>query len=180
MKLGKNNCLIWYGTTILLALDSVMNQVTLVTCEAPVTFGHIKIQLYIYIYNTRISHPNDVNLLGMADFKACFCFPRIHPNLTGAFEFMAGGYYNLASAMVFGSTTSASSWEPFQRAIEALSVAYADCPDLVITHKHYLNMISWAEHDPTAKITPGVPCLMIKGTLEAHGNRAKLPARIHR
>ncbi len=113
MKLGKNNCLVWDGTTILLALDIVMNQVTPVTHEAPVTFGHVKIQLYIDIYNTRISHPNDVILLGMADIKVCFCFPKIHPNLTGAFGFMAGGYYNLATAMVFGSTPSASSWEPF-------------------------------------------------------------------
>jgi hypothetical protein len=114
----------------------------------------------------------------MADIKACFHFPRIHPDLTGAFGFMAGGYYNLATAMVFASTTSASSWEPFQRAIEALSMACVDRPDLVITHKHYLDMISWAEHDPTAKIIPAVPCSMNQETLEAHGNRAKLPARI--
>jgi hypothetical protein len=113
MKLGKNDCLVWDGTTILLALDIVMNQVTPVTREAPVTFGHIKIQLYINIYNTRASHPNDVILLGMADIKACFCFPRNHSDLTGAFGFMAGGFYNLATAMVFGSTTSTSSWEPF-------------------------------------------------------------------
>jgi hypothetical protein len=113
MKLGKNDCIIWDGTIILLALDIVMNQVTPVTCEAPVMFGHVEIQLYINIYNTCVTHPNDVILLGMADIKACFCFPRIHPELTGAFGFMAGGYYNLATAMVFGSTTSASSWEPF-------------------------------------------------------------------
>jgi hypothetical protein len=113
MKLGKNDHLVWDGTTILLNLDIVMNQVTLVTRDAPVTFGHVKIQLYIDIYNTCISHPNDVILSGMADIKACFCFPRIHPDLTGAFGFMAGGYYNLATAMVFGSTTYASSWEPF-------------------------------------------------------------------
>jgi hypothetical protein len=113
MKLGKNNHLVWDGTTIPLALDIVMNQVTPVTCEAPVTFGQVKNQLYINIYNMCVSHPNDVILLGMADIKACFCFPKIHPDLTGAFGFMAGGYYNLATAMVFGSTTSASSWEPF-------------------------------------------------------------------
>jgi hypothetical protein len=134
MKPGKNNCILWDGTTILLALDIMMNQVTPVTREAPITFGHVKIELYTNIYNMRVSHPNDVCLLGMADIKACFCFPRIHPNLTGAFGFMAGGYYNLATAMVFGSTTSASSWEPFQQTDMALSVAYADCPDLVITH----------------------------------------------
>jgi hypothetical protein len=70
MKLGKNDRLVWDGTTILLALDIVMNQVTQVTCEAPVTFGHVKIQFYINIYNTRVSHQNDVILLGMADIKA--------------------------------------------------------------------------------------------------------------
>jgi hypothetical protein len=109
----ENDCIVWDGTTILLALDIVMNQVTPVTCKAPMTFGHVKIQLYTDIFNTRVSHPNDVILLGMADIKACFRFPRIYPNLTGVFRFMAGGYYNLATAMVFGSTTSASSWEPF-------------------------------------------------------------------
>ena len=164
----------WDGTTTLLALDIVMNQVTPVNREAPITFGHVKIQLYIDIYNTRISHPYIVILLGMADIKACFRFPRIHPDLTGAFGFMAGGFYNLATAMVFGSTTSASSWEPFRRGIEALSVAYADRPDLVIKHKFYLDMISWAEEDPTTEITPAFPCLINTGILDEH-----LPARIY-
>ena len=113
MKPGKNDCLVWDGTTTLLALDTVMNQVTPVNHEALITFGNVKIQLYIDIYNKRISHPHVVILLGMADIKASFCFPRIHPDLTGAFGFMASGFYNLATAMVFGSTTSASSWEPF-------------------------------------------------------------------
>jgi hypothetical protein len=87
---------------------------------------------------------------------------------------MAGGFYNLATAMVFGSTTSASSWEPFRRGIEALSVAYVDRPDLVIKHKFYLDMISWAEEDPTTEITPAFPCLINTGILDAH-----LPVRIY-
>jgi hypothetical protein len=103
----------WDGTTTLLALDIVMNQVMPVNREAPITFSHIKIQFYIDIYNTRISHSYVVILLGMAEIKACFHFPRIHPDLTGAYGFLAGGFYNIATAMVFGSTTSASSWEPF-------------------------------------------------------------------
>jgi len=36
VKLGKNDRLVWDGTTILLALDIVMNQVTPVTREAPI------------------------------------------------------------------------------------------------------------------------------------------------
>jgi hypothetical protein len=109
----RHDRLVWDGTTTLLALDIVMNQVTPVNREAPITFGHVKIQLYIVSYNTRISHPYVIILLGMANIKACFHFPTIHPDLTGAFGFMAGGFYNLATAMVFGSTTSAPSWEPF-------------------------------------------------------------------
>jgi hypothetical protein len=58
-------------------------------------------------------------------------------------------------------------------------MAYADRPDLVITRKYYLDMISWADHDPTTKITPAFLCSMNKGTLEAHCNRAKFPARTY-
>jgi hypothetical protein len=53
-------------------------------------------------------------LLGMADIKAYFCFGRIHADLTGAFGFIADNPYNLVTAMIFGSTTSASSWEAFR------------------------------------------------------------------
>ena len=36
--------------------------------------------------------------LAIADRKACFRFPFIHPDLTGAFGFHADGYYYLATA----------------------------------------------------------------------------------
>ncbi len=106
IKPGKANQITWDGSTMLFATDIVMNQVTPVSREAPITFGHVKIQLYIDIYNMRLSNPTATILLGMADIKACFRFPRIHPNLMGAFGFVVDRYYNLATAMVFGSTTS--------------------------------------------------------------------------
>jgi hypothetical protein len=62
-----------------------MNQVTPITHEAPITFGHVKMQLYIDIYNTRVSYLTFIILLAMADVKACFHFSRIHADLTGAF-----------------------------------------------------------------------------------------------
>jgi hypothetical protein len=130
IKVGKSDRLCWYGLTTIKPTDIVMNQVTPITREAPITFGHVKMQLYIDIYNTRVSNPTFIILLAMADVKACFSFPCIHADSTGAFGFLAGGYFNLATAMVFGSTTSASSWEPFQCAIQALSVVYAHRCDL--------------------------------------------------
>jgi hypothetical protein len=58
-------------------------------------------------------------------------------------------------------------------------VVYAERLDLLIKHKYYLDMISWEETNPTASITRAIPCSMNKGTLDAQGNRAKLPARIY-
>ncbi len=94
--------------------DIIMNQVTLlVAWEAPITFGKVKIQLYIAIYNTRISYLLAIILLAMGDMKACFQFAWVHADM-GAFGLIADNYYKLATAMVFGSSTLASSWEPFQ------------------------------------------------------------------
>jgi hypothetical protein len=120
IKAGKNDRLCWDGSTTIKPTDIVMNQVITISCEAPITFRHVKMQLYIDIYNTCVSYPTLIILLAMADVKACFCFPCIHADLTGTFGFLAGGYFNLATAMVFGSTTSASSREPFRQAIQAL------------------------------------------------------------
>jgi hypothetical protein len=123
-KDGKNNCIVWDGLTVTRPTDIVMNQVTPVTKEAPVTFGHVKSQIYMDIYNTRISYPTATILLGLAEVKACFRYPRIHANLTGAFRFIADKPYNLATAMVFGLTASASSWEAFRRVIKALTKSF--------------------------------------------------------
>ena len=127
--------------------------------------------MYIDIYNTRISFPNSTILLVTADIKACFCFAHIHADLTGAFSFLAGGYYNLATAMVFGSTALASSWEPFRQAIEALSLVYLDRPDLVKKHRKYLDMLSWetTENHPI-NVTLATSCAINTGILDKHEN----------
>jgi hypothetical protein len=142
------------------------------------TFGHVKMQLYTDIYYTRISYQTLTILLAMADVKACFRFPSIHANLTGAFGFLAGGYYNLATAMVFRSTASASSWEPFRHAIQALTVVYAHRCNLIKKHKNFLDMISWAPLDPAPDLAKAVPCLINTGVLNDQSTKVPLPARI--
>ena len=71
-KEGKNDRIVWDGPTVLKPIDIVMNQITPVDQESPVTFGHVKLQIYIDIYNTRISYPTFVIGIALADIKACF------------------------------------------------------------------------------------------------------------
>jgi hypothetical protein len=78
IKDGKIDRIVWDRSTVTRPTDIVMNQVTPVIQEAPVMFGHVKSQIYTDIYNTRISYPTATILLGLADFKACFRYPRIH------------------------------------------------------------------------------------------------------
>jgi hypothetical protein len=72
IKDGKNDFIVWDGSTVTRPTDIVMNQVTPVAKEAPVAFGHVKSQIYMDIYNTRIDYPSATILLGLADVKACF------------------------------------------------------------------------------------------------------------
>ncbi len=70
IKDGTNNHIVWDGSTVTQPTDIVMNQVTPVAQEAPLTYGHVKSQIYTDIYNTRISYPIATILLGLADAKA--------------------------------------------------------------------------------------------------------------
>ncbi len=96
IKDSRNDRIVWDGLTVTRPIDIVMIQVTPVAQEAPVTFDHVKSQIYTDIYNTRISYPTATILLGLADVKACFRYPRIHTDLTGAFCFIADELYNLS------------------------------------------------------------------------------------
>ena len=80
--------------------------------------------------------------------------------------------------MVFGSIASASSWEPFHQAIEALSAVYTNRPDLVRKHKKYLDMINWDTIDPSVKLTKAVACAINQGVLDDEGVARPRQARI--
>jgi hypothetical protein len=97
-----------------------LNEFTPTEFEANTDFGHAKMNLLCRIYNWRVSYLREIIFLALADITACFRFPRIHADLTGAFGFMAEQLFFLATSMVFGSNASASSWEPFRRAIQSL------------------------------------------------------------
>jgi hypothetical protein len=136
-----------------------------------------KMKLYIDIYNNFISYQKLLILLAMADIKACLRFGRIHADLRSTFSFLAGGYFNLATAMVFGSTASASSWEPFCCTIEALSIFIADQKDLVKKHRKYLDMLSWADDMvPPPDLAQVIPCSINMGILDEQKNKVLLPA----
>jgi hypothetical protein len=55
----------------------VLNQVKTMDHKATIDFGMAKTKLLTNIYNWRISFPNKVIHLALANITACFCFPRL-------------------------------------------------------------------------------------------------------
>ena len=131
VKQGSNPRQVWDGSTMHTPMNILINEMTPTENKAEITFRLAKVLFYQYLYNLRLSFPNEVIFLALADIKACFRFPRIYPDLPGAFGFLADNLYCLATAMVFVSNTSASSCQPFRRAIKGLTVSFANRPDLV-------------------------------------------------
>jgi hypothetical protein len=92
--------------------EVVLNQVTPRDHKVTIHFGMAKTKLITNIYNWRISFLNEVLYLVLADITACFCFPRLSADVAGV-GFLAEAFYFVSTSHVFGSNTSASSWEAF-------------------------------------------------------------------
>ena len=105
----KKSRLCWDGTTKVHWWETTMNEVTPMDLEAVITFGYVYMSFCIWIYNLRISFPKEDILLAFIDISSCFRWPRIHPDLAGAFGFMIGPLFYAANAMVFGSVASVTS-----------------------------------------------------------------------
>ena len=179
-KPGKDDRVAWNGTGKRRADDFAMNEVTPTDKEAVVTFGSTWSDFLVWLYNMRVSFPYSDILLGMADIKACFRYPRIAPDLVGAFGYMAIDLYFLATAMVFGSTVSANGWEPFRRAIETMTMVYFETDGLVEKHARYLDMIQWKTDCPAGQtFTRAKACPVNPGIMNADGKMKPLRAKIY-
>jgi len=147
IKPGKNPCMIIDASTKSHPHEIILHYMTTTEFEAIITFGASKLKLLRRIYNLRITNPNSKIYIALGDVTACFRFPRVHADLTGAFGFMVEKMYFLATSMVFGSNASASSWEPFRRAIEALIIEYSTRLDLISKLKDLLDILKWEDED---------------------------------
>ena len=147
-----------------------MNEVTPTELEAILTFGCVHMRFCIWIYNLKISFLMEDIVLAFIDISSCFRWPRIHPDLVGAFGFIIGPLLYAINVMVFGSIASASSWEPFRRAISAVALAYFSSHHLLEKHKAYLDMVRWSEPSEASVVfVPAQQCLKNKRIIRDDG-----------
>jgi hypothetical protein len=86
----KKSRLCWDGITEVNWWDTIMDEVTPLELEALITFGYVYMVFCIWIYNLRVSFSKEDILLAFIDISSCSRWPRIKPDLEGAFGFMIG------------------------------------------------------------------------------------------
>jgi hypothetical protein len=75
IKPEKKPRLIWEGSTSLFWYETSMNMVTPMELEIKITFGPAFTDLCIWIWNLRISYPDEHIFLAFLDISSCFLFP---------------------------------------------------------------------------------------------------------
>ncbi len=117
--------------------------------------------------------------MALADITACFCFPWLSCDITGAFGFMAQDLYFISMSHVFGSNTSASSWDPFRRAIKNLIPIYFARDNLIVKHKKYIDMLKWQDETGMPDPVPAKLCKINCSVLDTLGNLIPPTAEIY-
>ena len=177
---GSSDRLIWNGSTKRAASETTMNEVTPTDREPEITFGHMYMAFIVWIWRLRISYPNEEILLAFLDISSCFRFPRIFADLVGAFGFVIGPWFFAPNAMVFGSVTSASSWEPFRRAIMGIALAGFFTACLVKKHKALLAMVRWAPPPPPdTRFIQAQECSRNRSIVNRDGSTEPTPHHIY-
>ncbi len=127
-----------------------------------------------------MSYPRQTIYLTLADITTCFRFPRIFADVVGAFGYVAEGKYFVSTSHVFISNTLASSWEPFQQAIQNLITVLAQQTDLVKKHKDFIDKLRWVEEDCTQpEFVHAFLCKINRSVLDLIGNSLPITANIY-
>ena len=92
---------------------------------------------------------------------------------------MAQGLYFISTSHIFGSNTSASSWEPLRRAIRNLIPIFFVRDDLIIKHKKYINMLKWQDETSLPDPVPAKSCNINCGVLGELCNLIPPSAKIY-
>jgi hypothetical protein len=86
----------------------------------------------------------------------------------------------VSTSHVFGSNTSASSWEAFQQAIQNMITMLAQLTNLVEKHKNTINMLHWVDKNCACpEFVQPFPFKINHGVLDSNGSLLPMTANIY-
>ncbi len=180
-KFGQHRVI--FKSTMQTMLDEIaLNHEMSTDNKAVIDFGKANLYLLANIYNWRISYPDNIIYLTLANITACFCIPRLSADVTGAFGVIAEEFYSyfISTSHVLGLNTLASSWEQLCRAIQSMITVYSQRDELIIKHKYLLDKLRWIDASPTKlKLTKASSCKINQGVMDESKNLTPMTGNIY-
>ena len=127
---------------------SGINDWTSKTTEPPVLFATAFDNHLWWVYNMRITYPDEEIYLGDDDVSGAFRHQKYHPNLVGMHSCVVADHMSSSTGLTFGDTSSPANFDPVTEARKALARYLWFEPDTVGRAAEYLPAIELAPPPP--------------------------------
>ena len=147
--------------------------------EHPIEYGDAFYRHLIWIYNIRISLPQEDIFQFSDDVSVAFRWPRLHPWIVPAFSFLFFGNLYIPTGHVFGSNTSAQNFEPIAKARTLLAqhiFQNEDCEQLLTKYAYLINEVEFSPvSSDMGDLVKAKPCPLYQGITSSDGSLKSQP-----
>ena len=153
---------------------SGINDWTTTKTEPPINFATAFTNFLRWVYNARITYPNEELYLGDDDISGAFRHQKYHPNLVGMHTCVVAGFMSCATGMAFGDNTSSANFDPIAEARKELARYLWSQPDTIARAAAHLPSITLAIPPTTVEVdcfTRAEVDSLNAGILDSSGHR---------
>jgi len=177
VKEGKKDRIIYDASFHVHPHSFCPNDWTTVHDEPPIYYGSALYRHLSWIWNLRISYPDQIIYLWDDDVSGAFRIVKYNPEVASAFSAMVNGKLWIPVGQVFGGNTSAQNFEGIARARECLS-SHFSTPEfihLIKKHEDLLKKISYYVPSKKLVFTQAHSDSKNSGVFDKNGQRLPTP-----
>jgi len=164
MKKDKNDRMIWDGSFLPNWEAVSINMMLSHESEPEIVYGETFKRHLQYLYNFRISVPNDEILIYDDDVKSAFRHCKYHPDVASAFAFIIQENLWIPLGGMFGSIVTPANFEPIARARTHLAEFFSGRRDLLEKYDHIIDKVDISQPPIEGTVfTKATPCKFNQG-----------------
>jgi hypothetical protein len=147
--------------------------------EPPLTFAGAELGFMVWVYNLRITYPDQEIYIADDDVSGAFRLMKYHPNLMAMHTFIQGAYCVVNTGGTFGDNTTPSNFDTLGMARRQLAwYLWQEDPTIaekVLPHLPQLQLAPAPTDPEVALFRPADKDTINVGVLDAEGNRLAPP-----
>ena len=162
-------------------VDSIaINDITHKDNEPPLTFASAELGFMTWVYNLRLTYPDDEVYIADDDISGAFRRMKYNPNVMAMHASVQCGYVVINTGGTFGDNTSPSNWDPLALARRVVGQhIWVRCKSVFDAVAAYIPALAFEDPPPGTRFCPADPDSINCGVLDAAGNRLPPPYHMH-